>query len=188
MHRPFYLSAQLEFLRKYVGHAPSKGNFGFVAEGLEDEDDQGGPEPLPDLENVLEPAPQQTASQRLAEPVPQKTASQRLAEPAPQQTASQRLAEPATLGQRASHVTLSRKRSLGWEEDAAAFLKAKMERREKKSNVLAFFEGLAPQVERLSPQGQTHVMARVSHLVFQTLIEEQQGAVEVLNTGEETFV
>ena len=36
-----------------------------------------------------------------------------------------------------------------------------MERREKKSNVLAFFEGLAPQVERLSPQ------------VFQTLIDEQ---------------
>ena len=164
-----------------MGHAPSKGNLGLVAEGLEDEDDQGGPEPLPDLENVLEPAPQQTASQRLAEPASQQTASQRLAEPVPKQSA-----EPATPGQRA--ITPSRKRSLGWEEDAAAFLKAKMERREKKSNVLAFFEGLAPQVERLSPQGQTHVMARVSHLVFQTLIDEQQGAVEVLNTGEETFV
>ena len=41
---------------------------------------------------------------------------------------------------------------------------------------------------RDSPQGQTPVMACVSHLVFQTLIDEQHGAVEVLNTGEETLV
>ena len=192
-----------------MGHAPSKGILGFVAEGLdEDKDDQDGPEPLPDLEIILEPANQQTAShrpaetasqrpaetasqrlaetasqrlaetasrrlaetasqrlaetasQRLAETAsqrPAETASQRLAEPASQrpaetasqrsaetasqrpaetasqrsaETASQRLAEPATLGQRASQVTPSRTRSVCWEEDAAAFFKAKMERRE----------------------------------------------------------
>ena len=102
--------------------------------------------------------PAETASQRPAETAsqrPAETASQRPAETAsqrPAETASQRLAEPATLGQRAIQVTPSRTRSVSWEEDAAAFFKAKMERREgvKNSNVKAFFEGLVPQVERLS--------------------------------------